>query len=123
MPSNTYFKVDVHTSMTTLGSVAGQGLFCSASEGPACLNNSPTGFTLVPGQYINVSHSGTACFGPGTHTFGMAARFDVGIARNINTAFTTTTIRWHRYYSEFAVPAGVSSKSPERQNPAYPAGF
>ncbi len=102
VPAGTYYKVDAHSSMTAFGSSGGNGVFCAASEGPTCLNNSPTGFTILPGQYMNVSHSGTDYFGPGTHTFGMAARFDVGIAQNINTAFTTTTIRWHRYYAEYA---------------------
>ena len=110
VPANTYYKVDVHSSMTAFGSTAGQGLFCAASRtsssGPACLNNSPSGFTLVPGQYMNVSNSGTAYFSPGTYTFGMAARYDVAPAQNINTAFTTTTIRWHRYYAENTAAAG-----------------
>ena len=96
VPFGTFYKVDVHTSMTAFGSVAGQGLFCAASEGPACLNSSPSGFTLAPGQYMNVSHSGTAYFGSErTRRHGRAV--DVGIAQNVNTAYTTTTIRWHRY--------------------------
>ncbi len=45
---------------------------------------------------LSVAHNGTVYFGPGTHSFGMAARFDNPIATNIDTAYTTTTIRWHR---------------------------
>src|SRR4051812_11450564 len=70
-----------------------------------------SGFTLVPGQYLNISHNGTDYFGAGTHTFGMAARFDVGIGQNIGTAFTTTTIRRHRYNAETAAAAGGRSQA------------
>ncbi len=101
VPAGTYYRVDVHTSMTAFGSTAGTGLFCAASEGPSCINGFPSGFTLAPSQYMNVSHNGTAYYPPGTHTFGMAARFDVGIATT-NTGNVTTTIRWHNYLAEFA---------------------
>jgi hypothetical protein len=106
VPSGTYYKVSVNTSMTAWGVTAGTGgLFCAASEGPSCINGHPSGFTLIPNQYTNVAHNGSAYFGAGTHTFGMAARFDIAPGANIETAYTTTTIRWHRYNAEFAAPA------------------
>lgn len=103
VPADTYFKVSVAVSGSIFGSVNGQGLICAASEGPACLNSSPSGITFVAGQYSQVTGVGTAYFGPGVHTFGLALRADVAIA-NTNTTFITTSIRWHRYYAEFATP-------------------
>ena len=101
VPDNDIYKVEVSSSMTALGSTAGFGLYCAASAGPTCLSTpSAAGFSLTPNQFTNVSRSGISVVGPGTHTFGMAARFDVGIGA-LNSANTTTTVRWRSYYGQF----------------------
>lgn len=113
VPDGKFFKVSVVSSMTVWGTGSGTGgLFCAATDGPACINSHPSGFSDEASRYTNVTNSGTDYYGPGTHHFGMAVRADIPVGVT-NTAYTTTTIRWHSYDAELASGA-AATKAPSR---------
>jgi hypothetical protein len=101
VPAGTYYHVSVTANISVFSSLDGDALYCAASEGPACLNNTPSGMSTFAGRYSSGSDAAAAYFGPGTHTFGVAVRMDQAIVTT-NTGRVSTLVEWNDYGAESA---------------------